>query len=70
MSSFAEDELRQTELRPLRRPLVPCEELVEVLAGAMSLGKSPGPLKGPFVGLLLSVFGIMFDICLVKTGTL
>ena len=29
--------------------------------------RSPGPLKGPFVGLLLSVFGIIFDIFLVKT---
>ena len=34
------------------------------------LGKSPGPLKGPFVGLLLSVFGIIFYICLFKTRTL
>ena len=27
----------------------------------------PDALKGPFVGLLLSVFGIISDICLVKT---
>ena len=37
----------------------------------MSAGQKPrSPLKGPFVGLLLSVFGIFFDIFLMKTGTL